>query len=89
VISFQWQSLDAFFFIKFKLQSVDSDSSSATNSFAVDISGFYQSEERAYENFNGIWRAGFNISNMGPKIKYEELGDEDFHTNKFKDWICL
>ena len=54
-----------------KLQSVDSDSSSAS-SFAVDISGFYQSDERAYENFNGLWRFGFNISNMGPKMKYEE-----------------
>jgi len=66
-----------------KLQSVSSDSSSA-NSFAVDISGFYQSEERAYENFNGIWRAGFNISNMGPKVKYDELGDKDFIPTNLK-----
>ena len=43
-----------------KLQSVDSDSDSAS-SFAVDISGFYQSDVRAYKNFNGIWRAGFHL----------------------------
>ncbi len=66
-----------------KLQSVDSDSSSA-NSFAVDISGFYQSDERAYENFNGIWRFGFNISNMGPKMKYEELGKNNFIPTNLK-----
>ncbi len=66
-----------------KLQSVDSDSSSAS-SFAVDISGFFQSDERAYENFNGIWRAGFNISNMGPKMKYEELGKNNFIPTNLK-----
>ena len=46
-----------------KLQSVDSDSDSAS-SFAVDISGYFQSDEKAYGNFNGIWRGGFNISNI-------------------------
>ena len=66
-----------------KLQSVDSDSSSAS-SFAVDISGFYQSSERAYENFNGLWRFGFNISNMGPKMKYEELGKNNFIPTNLK-----
>ena len=66
-----------------KLQSVDSDSSSAS-SFAVDISGFYQSNERAYDNFNGLWRFGFNISNMGPKMKYEELGKNNFIPTNLK-----
>jgi hypothetical protein len=66
-----------------KLQIVDSDSSSAS-SFAVDISGFYQSDERAYENFNGLWRFGFNISNMGPKMKYEELGKNNFIPTNLK-----
>ena len=66
-----------------KLQSVNSDSSSAS-SFAVDISGFYQSDERAYENFNGLWRFGFNISNMGPKMKYEELGKNNFIPTNLK-----
>ncbi|MGS2764609.1 type IX secretion system outer membrane channel protein PorV [Sinomicrobium sp. M5D2P9] len=42
----------------------------AANSFAVDISGYYQSPEIAYANFNGRWRGGFNISNVGPKISY-------------------
>ena len=50
---------------------------SAANSFAVDIAGFYQSEERAYSSFNGIWRAGFNIQNLGPKINYENNEDKN------------
>ena len=60
-----------------KLQSVNSDSESAS-SFAVDISGFYQSNEKDYKSFKGVWRAGFNISNLGPRMKYEELGRKNF-----------
>ena len=66
-----------------KLQSVDSDSDSAS-SFAVDISGFFQSDEKAYGNFNGVWRAGFNISNIGPRMKYEELGKKNFIPTNLK-----
>ena len=66
-----------------KLQSVDADSDSAS-SFAVDISGFYQSDEKSYNNFNGIWRAGFNISNIGPRMKYEELGRKNFIPTNLK-----
>lgn len=44
---------------------------SAATSFAVDVAGFFQSEEVAYNEFNGRWRAGFNFQNMGPKINYD------------------
>lgn len=57
---------------------VDSDDASAAGTFAVDIAGYYQSEEVAYNDFNGRWRAGFNISNIGPKLKYDEVGQENF-----------
>jgi hypothetical protein len=60
-----------------RIQDVDSDASAA-NSFGVDISGYYQSEEEAYNDFNGRWRGGFNISNIGPKISYDEGGQENF-----------
>ena len=66
-----------------KLQNISSDSSSAS-SFAVDISGFYQSDEKAYEKFNGIWRFGFNISNLGPRMSYDELGKKYFIPTNFK-----
>ena len=59
-----------------KIQAASEDASAAS-SFAVDIAGFYQSEEIAYNDFDGRWRAGFNISNVGPKIKYDEVGQEN------------
>lgn len=49
----------------------------AAGTFAVDVSGYYQSEEIPYDDFDGRWRAGFNISNIGPKIKYDEVGQEN------------
>lgn len=45
--------------------------SQAASSFAFDVAGFYQSEEKAYEDFNGRWRGGFNFQNLGPKISYD------------------
>lgn len=43
----------------------------AAKSFAVDVAAFYQSEEIAYQDFNGRWRAGVNFQNLGPKISYD------------------
>jgi hypothetical protein len=60
-----------------KLDVGDSDASPAST-FGVDISGFYQSEEEAYSDFNGRWRMGFAIQNLGPKFKYDEGGQENF-----------
>lgn len=42
------------------------------STFAVDVAGYYQSEEQAYNDFNGRWRAGFNLQNLGPKISYDQ-----------------
>jgi hypothetical protein len=53
-----------------RIASDQSDAKPAST-FAVDVAGFYQSEEIAYDNFNGRWRAGFNIQNVGPKISYD------------------
>ena len=53
-----------------KVASETGDASSAS-SFAIDVAGFFQSEEVAYNDFNGRWRAGFNIQNLGPKISYD------------------
>lgn len=50
--------------------SGSSDASAATT-FAFDIAGFYQSEEIAMSDFNGRFRAGFNLQNLGPKISYD------------------
>ncbi len=59
-------------YIRSNLKIPDSNTDSkAASTFAVDISGLYQSEEEAYESFNGRWRAGFNFQNLGPKISYD------------------
>ncbi|HSD06860.1 type IX secretion system outer membrane channel protein PorV [Flavobacterium sp.] len=58
--------------------ATDNNDSSSSSSFAVDVAGFYQSEEIAYNDFNGRWRAGFNFQNMGPKMSYD---NDDINRN--------
>jgi len=60
-----------------KLQSFDAESQAST-SVAVDISGFFKSDLISIGRNDGILRAGFNISNLGPKMKYSDLGQESF-----------
>ena len=55
----------------------DMDATSA-NSLGVDIAGFYQSSTFDIGKFDGLARAGFNISNIGPRLKYDEGGQMDF-----------
>ena len=51
------------------------------NSFAVDVSGYYQSSEENYGDFNGRYRIGFNIANIGPKVSYTPDQDDFIPTN--------
>lgn len=53
------------------------------NSFAVDVSGYYQSPEDNYGTFNGRYRLGFNIANIGPKVSYVP-GQESFIPTNLK-----
>ncbi len=57
---------------------VENSDLKTVNTFAVDIAGYFQSEEQNYGDFNGRWRAGFNISNIGPKVSLSEGGRENF-----------
>jgi hypothetical protein len=57
---------------------------SAASSFGADISMFYRSEEKFYKDFNGRWRGGLSISNIGPKIKYDDVGQENFLPTNFR-----
>ena len=63
--------------------TTEGQSLSAATSFAFDVAGFYQSEEMAYTNFNGRWRAGFNFQNLGPKINYDLSGITDGSGSNF------
>ena len=60
-----------------KLQ-VDNADASAAGSFGVDIAGYYQSEEVPVGDIYGRWKGGFDISNIGPKIKYDDAGQSNF-----------
>lgn len=62
-----------------KISDGVSDASPAS-SFAVDIAAYYQSDEVAYSDFNGRWRAGLNLQNLGPKINYNN-DDIDANAN--------
>jgi hypothetical protein len=48
------------------------------NTFAVDVGGYYQGREKAYNKFDGRWVWGFNVSNIGSKIRYDDAGQENF-----------
>ncbi len=54
------------------------DEAYAASTFGVDVTGYYQSEEEAYNSYNGRTRLGFAIQNIGPKFKYSEGGVDNF-----------
>ena len=55
----------------------DSDNNSA-NSLGIDIAGYYQSKSFTLKGLSSIFRSGFNISNIGPRLKYDEGGKQNF-----------
>lgn len=57
---------------------VDDSELQTVNSFAVDLGAYYQSEELNYNSFNGRWRAGASIANMGPKVELTAGGRKSF-----------
>jgi hypothetical protein len=50
----------------------------------VDIAGYFVSNEISYDAFDGRWRGGFNFSNIGPKLKYDDGGQENFIPTNMK-----
>jgi len=54
------------------------------SSFGADITGYYQSEEIAYNDFNGRWRAGFAIQNLGPRFSYDDEGQDTFQPSNLR-----
>ena len=64
--------------------AVNSEDATAASTFGVDIAAFYQTQTIVFSNFDGRIRAGANISNIGPKIKYDEVGQENFIPTNLK-----
>jgi len=64
-----------------RIPNTDNSNAKPASTFAIDVSGYYQSEEIALSDFNGRWRAGFNFQNMGPKINYDAGTSNDNTAN--------
>ncbi len=66
-----------------RIDTVDPNANPGST-FGADITGYYQSEEEAYNDFNGRWRAGFAIQNLGPRFKYDDGGQEVFQPTNLR-----
>ena len=64
--------------------NVNNTTINTVNTFAVDVAGYFQSEEKNYGSFNGKWRGGFNISNIGPKVTLTDGGQDNFIPTNLK-----
>lgn len=64
--------------------AVNNEDATAASTFGVDVAAYYQSQSIYFANFDGRIRAGANISNIGPKIKYDEVGQENFIPTNLK-----
>ena len=63
--------------------SSDLDATSA-NTLGVDIAGFYKSDLFDFSKKKARLRMGFNISNIGPRLKYDEGGQKNFIPTNLK-----
>ena len=63
--------------------STDLDSSSA-NSLGIDISAFIKSKSFEFKGMNSVLRSGINISNIGPRLKYDVGGRQNFIPTNLK-----
>jgi len=66
-----------------KLETSQADATAAKD-FAVDLSGYYQSNDIYMGDATGRYRLGFNIQNLGPKIKYYNSAEGDFLPTNLK-----
>ncbi len=63
---------------------IENSAIQTVNTFSVDLAGYFQSQEMNFGDFNGRWRGGFNISNMGPKVELVVGGEESFIPTNLK-----
>ena len=63
--------------------SSDADPTPAS-SIGIDISGFYNGKSFKFKKKAARFRHGFNISNIGPRLKYDEGGQKNFIPTNIK-----
>lgn len=54
------------------------DDINTVNTFAANIAAYYQSEEANYGDFNGVFRGGISLENLGPKVQLYPGGKKSF-----------
>ncbi|MGI9527104.1 MAG: type IX secretion system outer membrane channel protein PorV [Weeksellaceae bacterium] len=65
-------------YVRSDLYNSDGDEmTNAANTFAVDVAGYYESDRISMDNFDGRIRAGFNVSNIGPKLNYYDSDTDE------------
>ncbi|WP_179335779.1 type IX secretion system outer membrane channel protein PorV [Winogradskyella costae] len=67
-----------------RISGIGDSNAQPASTFGADITGYYQSEEEAYNDYNGRWRAGFAIQNLGPKFKYDDGGNDVFQPTNLR-----
>ncbi|MDO4228207.1 MAG: type IX secretion system outer membrane channel protein PorV [Capnocytophaga sp.] len=60
------------------------DEKSVGSGFSFDISGYYKSKEHLLGKYFGKYAFGFQLSNIGKKVKYDDLGKEFFIPTNLK-----
>ncbi len=63
--------------------SSDADPTPAS-SVGIDVSGFYNGKAFRFKKRVARFRHGFNISNIGPRLKYDEGGQKNFIPTNIK-----
>jgi len=66
-----------------KLETSLADATAAKN-MAVDISGYFISDPFPFADAEGRYRWGYNLMNLGPKIKYYKSDEGDFMPTNLK-----
>ena len=62
----------------------DTEDLGSASTFGVDVAAYYQSDQLTLSGFDAQWRLGANISNIGPKMKYDDAGQENFIPTNLK-----
>ena len=62
----------------------DNEDLGAASTFGVDVAAYYEGEQLTLSNFDARWRLGAAIANIGPKMKYDDAGQENFIPTNLK-----
>jgi len=62
----------------------DNEDLGAASTFGVDVAAYYQGRELTLSSFDAQWRIGAAIANIGPKMKYDDAGQENFIPTNLK-----